>query len=104
LSISFFTQDVDLNKKRPQFIKAKEKTTHMVKKLESAKKSLKSAQKAHDSHQEEIDELDRELQEVERKRVEYEEWMAEESQSQGRNLQLEESQVCEISGRFLLCV
>ena len=30
-------QDVDLNKKRPQYIKAKEKTAHMVKKLESAK-------------------------------------------------------------------
>lgn len=32
-----FLQEVELNKKRPQFIKAKEKTAHMVKKLESAK-------------------------------------------------------------------
>ena len=29
--------EVELNKKRPLYIKAKEKTAHMVKKLESAK-------------------------------------------------------------------
>ncbi|ELT90865.1 hypothetical protein CAPTEDRAFT_228943 [Capitella teleta] len=87
--------EVDLNKKRPQFIKAKEKTTHMVKKLESAKKSLKSAQKAHGSHSEDIEELNQEMAEIDRKRAEFEERMEEESQSQGRNLQLEESQVKE---------
>ena len=30
-------QDVELNKKRPQYIKAKEKSSHMIKKLEAAK-------------------------------------------------------------------
>ena len=38
-------------------------------------------------------ELEEELEQVERKRVEFEERIEEESQSQGRNLQLEESQV-----------
>ena len=33
----FYLQEVELNKKRPLYIKAKEKTAHMIKKLESAK-------------------------------------------------------------------
>merc|ERR1719394_571983 len=45
------TQDIrekeaDVNKKKPAYIKAKEKTSHMQKKVEAAKKSLKQAQKA----------------------------------------------------------
>lgn len=31
------SQEVELNKKRPQYIKSKEKTAHMIKKLEGAK-------------------------------------------------------------------
>lgn len=44
-----------------------------------------------------INELERELEEVESKRREFEEQIEEESQSQGRDLQLEESQVQEKS-------
>ena len=40
-----------------------------------------------------IKELEQELADVEEKRVEYEELIEEESQSQGRNMQLEEYQV-----------
>jgi hypothetical protein len=40
-----------------------------------------------------INELERELEEVDAKRREFEEQIEEESQSQGRDLQLEESQV-----------
>ena len=40
-----------------------------------------------------IAELERELAEVEQRRVEYEEFIEEQSQSQGRNMQLEENQV-----------
>lgn len=40
-----------------------------------------------------INELEQELEEVESKRKEFEEQIEEESQSQGRDLQLEESQV-----------
>ncbi|ESN94054.1 hypothetical protein HELRODRAFT_187454 [Helobdella robusta] len=87
--------EVELNKKRPQFIKAKEKTAHLMKKLESARRSLKVAQKANDGHENEIMQLEKELNVVEQKRLEYEEQVEEESQSQGRNMQLEESQVKE---------
>lgn len=87
--------EVELNKKRPLYIKAKEKTAHMIKKLEGARKSLKQAKKTHDNHEQEINELERELEEVEAKRREFEERIEEESQSQGRDLELEESQVLE---------
>ncbi|XP_021341818.1 structural maintenance of chromosomes protein 1A-like [Mizuhopecten yessoensis] len=87
--------EVELNKKRPLYIKAKEKTSHMIKKLDSAKKSLKQAKKTHDNHEQEIRELEQELDEVEKKRQEFEERIEEESQSQGRDLDLEESQVQE---------
>lgn len=87
--------EVELNKKRPLYIKAKEKTAHMIKKLEGAKKSLKQAKKTHDGHEQEINELERELEDVESKRREFEERIEEESQSQGRDLELEESQVQE---------
>lgn len=87
--------EVELNKKRPLYIKAKEKTAHMIKKLEGAKKSLKQAKKTHDNHEQEINELERELEDVESKRREFEERIEEESQSQGRDLELEESQVQE---------
>ncbi|XP_070559327.1 structural maintenance of chromosomes protein 1A-like [Ptychodera flava] len=88
-------KEAELNKKRPQYIKAKEKTSHMIKKIETAKKSLKSAKKAHESHQGEIRELERDLAEVEKRRADFEERIEEESQSQGRDLLLEESQVKE---------
>ncbi|XP_055958338.1 structural maintenance of chromosomes protein 1A [Patella vulgata] len=87
--------EVEMNKKRPLYIKAKEKTAHMIKKLEGAKKSLKQARKTHDNHEEEIETLEKELGDIERKRLEFEEKIEEESQSQGRSLQLEESQVTE---------
>jgi len=87
--------EVELNKKRPLYIKSKEKTAHMVKKLESAKKSLKQAKKAAESHENEIDQLEKEMTEIEKKRVEFEEVIEEESQSQGRDLSLEDNQVTE---------
>ncbi|XP_002735243.1 structural maintenance of chromosomes protein 1A-like [Saccoglossus kowalevskii] len=89
-------KEIELNKKRPQYIKAKEKTAHVIKKIETAsKKSLKSARKAHEAHLGEIRELERELDEVERRRLDFEERAEEQSQSQGRDYQLEDSQVKE---------
>eukprot|EP00057_Strongylocentrotus_purpuratus_P031908 XP_786064.2 PREDICTED: structural maintenance of chromosomes protein 1A isoform X1 [Strongylocentrotus purpuratus] len=88
-------KEVELNKKKPQFIKAKENTSHMNKKLENAKKSLKSAKKAHEKHMADIKELEEELEAIERKRHDYEERLEEESQSQGKDMTLETSQVTE---------
>ncbi|PVD24300.1 hypothetical protein C0Q70_14771 [Pomacea canaliculata] len=85
--------EVELNKKRPLYIKAKEKTTHMQRKVENSRRSLKQGRKKHENHEQIIKEMERELEEVEHLRQEFEERMEEESQSQGRSLQLEESQV-----------
>ncbi|XP_067880258.1 structural maintenance of chromosomes protein 1A isoform X2 [Heterodontus francisci] len=86
-------KDVELNQKRPQYIKAKENTSHKIKKLESAKKSLQNAQKQYKKRKADMDELEQEMLSVEKARQEFEERMEEESQSQGRDLQLEENQV-----------
>lgn len=83
----------EINKKRPTFIKAKERATHMQKKLEAAHKSLAQAKKANDAHAEDIAVLEKERDEVDRRREEYEESLQSESQSQGRSVHLEEEQV-----------
>lgn len=84
-----------IQKKRPAFIKAKEKSAHLQKKVEAAKKSLKQAEKAYKSHKTDVEELETEERAAVRRLEEYEELTASESQSQGRNLQLEGSQIKE---------
>merc|ERR1719357_545100 len=84
-----------IQKKRPAFIKAKEKSAHLQKKQDNARKSLKQAEKAHKAHHGEVQELESELRNAERKMGEYEDMVSEESQSQGKNLQLAGSQVKE---------
>ena len=85
----------EIQKKRPAFIKAKERTSHMQKKADNSKKSLSQAKKALKSHQDDIDELETEMKANKRKMAEYEEMTASESQTQGRNLQLEDKQIKE---------
>merc|ERR1719245_551932 len=85
----------NIQKKRPAFIKAKEKATHLNKKVEQAKKSLKQAEKAYKSHKSDVEELETELRAAERRRDEYLEMTASESKEQGRNLQLEGNQIKE---------
>merc|ERR1719232_1984779 len=80
------TQDIrekeaDISKKKPAFIKAKEKSAHMIKKVDVAKKSLKQAQKAEEAHQTDIQELESELRNVERRKEEFEEQAKEDSQA-----------------------
>lgn len=87
--------EVEISKKRPQFIKAKEKVSHMQKKLDGAIKTLEQARKAHDAHMNDIHKLEEELAEVERNKEEYETQIAGESQSQGRDVHLEDAQVRE---------
>lgn len=87
--------EVEINKKRPTFIKAKERVAHIQKKLESARKSLAQAKKADAAHEQDIRELEDELAEVEARKREYEDMVAGESQSQGRDVHLEDAQVQE---------
>merc|ERR1719210_162338 len=84
-----------IQKKRPAYIKAKEKSSHLQKKVDGAKKSLKQAEKAYNSHKTEVEEMETELRAAERRRDEYEKLTASEYQSQGRNLQLEGNQIKE---------
>uniref|UniRef100_A0A452UY50 Structural maintenance of chromosomes protein 1A n=1 Tax=Ursus maritimus TaxID=29073 RepID=A0A452UY50_URSMA len=74
-------KDSELNQKRPQYIKAKENTSHKIKKLEAAKKSLQNAQKHYKKRKGDMDELEKEMLSVEKARQEFEERMEEESQS-----------------------
>ncbi|KAJ8257450.1 hypothetical protein GJAV_G00185730 [Gymnothorax javanicus] len=86
-------KDAELNQKRPQYIKAKENTSHKIKKLEAARKSLQSAQKTYKKRKADMEELEKEQGAVETARQEFEERMEEEAQSQGQDLTLEENQV-----------
>uniref|UniRef100_A0AAR2K8C2 Structural maintenance of chromosomes protein n=1 Tax=Pygocentrus nattereri TaxID=42514 RepID=A0AAR2K8C2_PYGNA len=86
-------KDAELNQKRPLYIKAKENTSHKIKKLEAARKSLQNAQKMYKKRKADMEELDQEQGAVEMSRQEFEERMEEEAQSQGQDLTLEENQV-----------
>lgn len=88
-----FFKEAEVNKKRPSFIKSKERTAHLQKKLNTAKKSLAEVKQAAEAHAEDTRLLEEELAEVNRKREEYEASEKDASQSQGRDIQLEETQV-----------
>lgn len=68
----------------------------MQKKLEGAQKTLEQAKKANDAHNNDIAKLDEELAGVEKKKAEYEATIAGESQSQGRDVHLEDAQVSKL--------
>jgi structural maintenance of chromosome 1 len=67
----------------------------MQKKLDGAIKTLEQARKAHEAHMNDIKKLEDELGEVEQAKEEYESQIAGESQSQGRDVHLEDEQVIE---------
>eukprot|EP00731_Ephydatia_muelleri_P024127 Em0016g398a len=85
-------KEVELVKKKPLYIKAKERTLHVVKRLEASKKTHKKAVELHDKHKEEIKALEAELEEVNRCASQYEQELAD---SQSQDLQLLDSQVLE---------
>lgn len=85
--------EVEITKKRPTFIKAKERVAHMQKKVESARKSLAQARIADEAHKKDIHELQEELRQVEEAKAAYEASIAGQSQLQGRDVQLEDEQV-----------
>ncbi|XP_072745349.1 structural maintenance of chromosomes protein 1A [Anoplolepis gracilipes] len=87
--------EVEITKKRPTFIKAKERVAHMQKKVESARKSLAQARIADEAHKKDIHELQEELRQVEEAKAAYEASIAGQSQLQGRDVQLEDEQVQE---------
>ncbi|KAH9644947.1 hypothetical protein HF086_010155 [Spodoptera exigua] len=64
--------EAEISKKRPTFIKAKERVTHTQKKLESALKTLEQARKAHEAHQADIKKLEDELRQIEDQKAQWE--------------------------------
>jgi len=86
-------KETEINKMRPKLIKSKEQVDHMKKKLESARKSLQQARKADEAHMSDIRELEAEYEKVEELRREFEDLIAGESQSQGRDVHLQDAQV-----------
>jgi len=84
--------ELNLNKKRPAYIKAKENASHIEKKLETAKKSLASAKKQHVNHEDAIDELETELKKVNKRIEKFEAEVEREKEAQKSDIVLEESQ------------
>uniref|UniRef100_H2YW13 Structural maintenance of chromosomes protein n=1 Tax=Ciona savignyi TaxID=51511 RepID=H2YW13_CIOSA len=88
-------KETELNRKRPMYIKAKENTNFVMKKIESAKKSLRTAENRHESHMHVIQDLQKQLEEIEEKRREFDGQVNGFIQNEGRDLELEESQITE---------
>lgn len=84
--------ELNLNKKRPTYIKAKENASHIEKKLETAKKSKASALKAHDNHQNTIKELEEELNKVIERYEKWEREMEKEKEAHKQDIVMKESQ------------
>ncbi|XP_041979071.1 structural maintenance of chromosomes protein 1A [Aricia agestis] len=86
--------EAEVSKKRPTFIKAKERVTHTQKKLESAIKTLEQARKAHEAHQADIKKLEDELRVVEEAKAEWEGSTGTSAAAGGRaDVHLEEAQI-----------
>ncbi|XP_070611368.1 structural maintenance of chromosomes protein 1B isoform X2 [Erythrolamprus reginae] len=85
--------EIILNQKRPQYIKAKEKTSHQIKKVDMAKNKLRDHMKEQAKKEEGKRELDLELIEIDKAWREFEKRVEEEAQHRERDVFLEESQV-----------
>ncbi|XP_050821125.1 structural maintenance of chromosomes protein 1B isoform X1 [Gopherus flavomarginatus] len=87
------TLEASLNQKRPQYIKAKENTSHQIKKVDMAKKSLKDNEKRLAKQEQNIKELDTELTDVERSWSAFEKKVEEEMLQRRADVELEASQL-----------
>ncbi|XP_074128259.1 structural maintenance of chromosomes protein 1B isoform X2 [Sminthopsis crassicaudata] len=82
-----------LNQKRPQYIKAKENTSHHLRKLEMSKKSIKVSEKQCTKQEDDIQALEKELQELDGSWRNFEKQIEEEKLRRGRDIELEASQL-----------
>lgn len=87
--------ETQMNKKRPLYIKAKEKVAHCQKKLASLQKTLETAREADNAHQQDIRKLEKQLAEVEALKKRYEDDLENESQRRGKSVTMEEGLVQE---------
>ncbi|XP_008053361.1 structural maintenance of chromosomes protein 1B isoform X2 [Carlito syrichta] len=82
-----------LNQKRPQYIKAKENTSHHLKKLDAAKKSIKDNEKQCSKQEDDIRALETELVDLDSAWKSFEKQIEEEILHKGRDIELEASQL-----------
>ncbi|XP_059103532.1 structural maintenance of chromosomes protein 1B isoform X1 [Peromyscus eremicus] len=82
-----------LSKKRPQFIKAKENTSHHLKKLDLSKKLITDNEKQCSKQEDDIRALEAELVDLDRAWRSFEKQMEEEILHKGRDIELENSQL-----------
>nr|XP_028584483.1 structural maintenance of chromosomes protein 1B [Podarcis muralis] len=85
--------EILLNQKRPQYIKAKERTSYQIKKVDTAKKNLRDHMKEQAKIEENKKELETELMDIDKAWKAYEKKVEEEALHQGRDVLLEESQI-----------
>lgn len=82
-----------LNQKRPQYIKAKENTSHHLKKLDVAKKSIKDSEKQCSKQEDDIKALEKELVDLDGAWKSFEKQIEKEVSREVRDIELEASQV-----------
>ncbi|XP_055419364.1 structural maintenance of chromosomes protein 1B isoform X4 [Bubalus kerabau] len=82
-----------LNQKRPQYIKAKENTSHHLKKLDMAKKSIKDSEKQCSKQEDDIKALETELADLDGAWRSFEKQIEEEMLHKGRDIELEAGQL-----------
>ncbi|XP_043418824.1 structural maintenance of chromosomes protein 1B isoform X3 [Prionailurus bengalensis] len=82
-----------LNQKRPQYIKAKENTSHHLKKLDVAKKSIKDSKKQCSKQEDDIKALETELVDLDGAWRSFEKQVEEEILYKRRDIELEASQL-----------
>lgn len=87
--------EINLARKKPQFIKAKENSSHILKKMDTLKTCRDSALKANEAHLNEIRQIEEDLKNLEREKLEFEKSVEQEYLSQGISLELRESQMTE---------
>ncbi|XP_077786919.1 structural maintenance of chromosomes protein 1B isoform X6 [Podarcis muralis] len=85
--------EILLNQKRPQYIKAKERTSYQIKKVDTARKNLRDHMKEQAKIEENKKELETELMDIDKAWKAYEKKVEEEALHQGRDVLLEESQI-----------
>ncbi|KAH8313505.1 hypothetical protein KR067_007242 [Drosophila pandora] len=87
--------ETQMNKRRPLYIKAKEKVTHCKKKLVSLQKTLETAREADNAHQQDIRKLEKQLADVEALKKRFEDEIENESHRRGKSVNMEEGLVQE---------
>uniref|UniRef100_A0A4W3JN74 Structural maintenance of chromosomes 1B n=1 Tax=Callorhinchus milii TaxID=7868 RepID=A0A4W3JN74_CALMI len=86
-------KEINLNEKRPNYIKGKENTSHHIKKVEIAKKSLENSERQYSTHQQEVKELKLEIEDVNKAWDAFEQKVQKQIISRGHSMELEESQI-----------